>query len=78
MESVSRLRDVLVRILSGGQEIHAEQELFDQLMVQKLCLLNLLDFGRRNQQEQREIESGRSIILVLRELTTYSLSQAGL
>jgi nuclear pore complex protein Nup205 len=58
MDSVSRLRDILVRILAGRQEAHGEQELFDELMVQKPRLLNLLNFGRRNQQEQREIESG--------------------
>jgi nuclear pore complex protein Nup205 len=62
MESVSRLRDVLVRTLASGPEMHGEQELFDELMVQKPHLLNLLNFGRRNQQEQREIESGESII----------------
>lgn len=62
MESISRLRDVLVRTLAARQEMHGEQELFDDLMVQKPRLLNLLNFGRRNQQEQREIESGRTLI----------------
>jgi nuclear pore complex protein Nup205 len=65
MESVSRLRDVLVRTLASGPEMHGEQELFDELMVQKPRLLNLLNFGRRNQQEQRDIESGESIISCL-------------
>jgi nuclear pore complex protein Nup205 len=65
MESISRLRDVLVRTLAGGQEMHSEQELFDELMVQKPRLLNLLNFERRDQQEQREIESGESIISCL-------------
>jgi len=50
---------MLTSIMSGRESHHPEQELFDELMVQKPCLLTLLDVGGRSQQEQREIESGK-------------------
>ncbi|KAG5650971.1 hypothetical protein H0H81_010360 [Sphagnurus paluster] len=62
MESISRLREILVRALEGELAQHVEQELFDELMVQKPLLLRLLNFGGRNAQEQKEIESGRIVI----------------
>lgn len=58
METISRLRAVLLTSLSSRPSQHGEQELFDELMVHKPCLLNLFDVGPRNQQEQRELESG--------------------
>lgn len=74
MDSVSRLREILVRILAGGQDAHGEQELFDELMVQKSRLLKLLNFGQRNQQEQREVESGKSTVLSCPEPAVHSTS----
>ena len=63
METIGRLRVVLLNTLqvaSGRGVQHGEQELFDELMVHKSCLLNLFDVGARNPQEQRELESGSS------------------
>ncbi|KAF8064189.1 nucleoporin Nup186/Nup192/Nup205 [Lyophyllum atratum] len=57
MESLSRLREILVRVLESGVVPHGEQELFDELMVQQPRLLRLLNVGPRNPQEQKEIES---------------------
>ena len=57
MESISRLREALLRVLSGRIEI--EQECFDELMIQKPRLLNVLDVGQSNPEEKREVESGK-------------------
>ncbi|KAF9463318.1 nucleoporin Nup186/Nup192/Nup205 [Collybia nuda] len=62
MESISRLRELLLRALNTRESYHTEQDVFDELMVQKPRLLSLLDVGGRSQQEQREIESGRTVI----------------
>lgn len=58
MESISRLRTILLTSLGSRGAHHGEQELFDELLVHQECLLNLFDVGSRNAQEQREIESG--------------------
>lgn len=58
MNGIHRLRDVLSRTLSSP-EIANDQELFDQLLVQKPQLLKLFEVGPRNPQEQRGIESGQ-------------------
>ncbi|KAJ7482279.1 nucleoporin Nup186/Nup192/Nup205 [Mycena galericulata] len=61
METIGRLRVVLLNAISRG--IHnGEQELFDELMVHKSCLLKLFDVGGRNPQEQRELESGKTVL----------------
>ncbi|KAG6810860.1 hypothetical protein H0H92_010044 [Tricholoma furcatifolium] len=62
MESISRLRELLIRVLDSGLLDNGEQELFDELMVQKPRLLRLLEVGPRNAAEQKEIESGRTTI----------------
>ncbi|KAK2465538.1 hypothetical protein APHAL10511_002430 [Amanita phalloides] len=62
MESISHLRDILLRILSGHASPEIEQEAFDELMLQKPRLLNVLDVGQRNPEEKREVESGRITI----------------
>ncbi|GLB44615.1 putative nuclear pore complex scaffold, nucleoporins 186/192/205 [Lyophyllum shimeji] len=62
MESLSRLREILVRVLDSGVVPHGEHELFDELMVRQSRLLRLLDVGPRNPQEQKEIESGRLVM----------------
>ncbi|TFK37612.1 nucleoporin Nup186/Nup192/Nup205 [Crucibulum laeve] len=62
MESIHILRELLAKVLSNNDSHYDEQELFNQLMVQKPRLLSLLDFGQRNQQEQREIESGKTVV----------------
>lgn len=58
MESIGRLRLVLLNAIAGRGAGHTEQELFDELMIHKPSLLNLFDVGARSQQEQRELESG--------------------
>lgn len=60
MENIRRLRDILIRALASQDSHHNEQELFDELMVQKQRLLKLFDVGQRNPQEQSEVESGES------------------
>jgi nuclear pore complex protein Nup205 len=59
MESISRLRAVLIDSLDNRRSQQDEQELFDQLMVHKHDLLNVFNVGQRNDQERRELESGR-------------------
>ena len=59
MNSISWLREVLIRVLTTPEPELDEQELFEQLMIQKPRLLKLLDVGPRNPQEQREVESGK-------------------
>ncbi|KAJ7279033.1 hypothetical protein C8J57DRAFT_1434189 [Mycena rebaudengoi] len=53
MESIGRLRLVLLNAIGGRGLQHGEQELFDELMVHK---------SRRNPQEQRELESGKTVL----------------
>ncbi|KXN92702.1 hypothetical protein AN958_06980 [Leucoagaricus sp. SymC.cos] len=62
MDSISRLRHSLYSALSPANIHYNEQELFDELMVQKPRLLKLLDAGQRSSQEQKEIESGKTVI----------------
>jgi nuclear pore complex protein Nup205 len=59
MESISRLRETLLRVLSGRVTLEIEQECFDELMIQKPRLLNVLDVGQSNSEEKREVESGK-------------------
>ena len=65
MDTIFRLREALVRVLSYSSEdpSHADQELFEELMVQKTRLLSLLDVGQRSPQEQREVESGECCLV---------------
>lgn len=60
MDTIFRLREALVRVLTYSSEDASRggQELFEELMLQKNRLLNLLDVGQRSPQEQREVESG--------------------
>lgn len=60
MDTIFRLREALTRVLSYSveDEVPGDQELFEELMVQKPRLLSLLDVGQRNAQEQKEVESG--------------------
>ncbi|KAG0707241.1 nucleoporin Nup186/Nup192/Nup205 [Suillus ampliporus] len=60
MESISRLRSVLLTSLSSRG--HGEQELFDELMMNKQRLLELFEVGQSSQQEQQELRSGRITI----------------
>ncbi|KAF7966977.1 hypothetical protein HWV62_36310 [Athelia sp. TMB] len=62
MESVSRLRTILLTSLGARGAQHGEQELFDELMVHQQCLQKLFDVGPRSAQEQREIESGKTVV----------------
>lgn len=58
MESISRLRTIILTSLGSRGAHHGEQELFDELLVHQERLLKLFDVGSRNSQEQREVESG--------------------
>jgi nuclear pore complex protein Nup205 len=58
MESISRLRSLLLNALDPRGLQKDEQELFDELMLHKSCLLSLLDVGPRSAQEQNELQSG--------------------
>ena len=57
MEAVSSLRVLLVAAV-GEEGIDNEQELFDELTVNRSRLLNVLDFGPRSANELREIQQG--------------------
>jgi nuclear pore complex protein Nup205 len=58
MESISRLRAVLLNSFGPRGSLQGEQELFDELMMHKTRLLHLFDVGPRNAQERSDIESG--------------------
>ncbi|KAF8622638.1 hypothetical protein AX15_006886 [Amanita polypyramis BW_CC] len=62
MESISLLREALLKVLSGHVTPEIEQEMFDELMIQKPRLLNVLDVGQRSPEEKREVESGRVVV----------------
>ncbi|KAJ7128145.1 nucleoporin Nup186/Nup192/Nup205 [Mycena crocata] len=62
MESIGRLRSALLNVIGGRGLQNGERELFDELMVHKSSLLNLFDVGSRNPQEQRELESGKTVL----------------
>lgn len=63
MESISSLRTTLLAALSASDRQEGVQELFDELAANKPRLLNVFQFGPRNPQEQREVESGMSHFL---------------
>lgn len=44
--------------VSSDEAHNGNQELFEELMVQKPRLLKLVDVGPRSAQEQKEVESG--------------------
>jgi len=67
MNTIHRLREVLSRALTSPEICRNEQDLFDELMVQKSRLLKLFEVGPRNSQEQREIETGKVSSTTLRE-----------
>lgn len=71
MQAISRLRELLVKVLDTGLLDHGEQELFDELMVQKPRLLRLFNVGPRNAAEQKEIESGTYLIVFSRISPTF-------
>lgn len=69
MGPISELWEVLLNVLLPENTSYDEQELFDELMVQKPRLLALLDVGSRNSKEQKEVESGTLFFYLL---TQYS------
>lgn len=58
MDSISSLRSTLISSLDSTEALGAEQDLFDELTVNRPRLLKVLDFGPRNPQEQRDVDSG--------------------
>lgn len=65
MSSISQLRSTLLSVLNTNSPQTAEQELYLQLMANKPALLAIFDVGKRNQQEQREVESGEVFLCLL-------------
>jgi len=65
MESISRLRAVLLDSFGPRGSQRGGQELFDELMVHKTRLLSLFDVGPRNAQEQSEIQSGNYLLYII-------------
>jgi len=65
METISRLRSALLNALGGGGSQHAEQEVFDELMVHKARLVKVFDVGIRNVDHQKEMESGPSLSFLI-------------
>ncbi|TFK29062.1 hypothetical protein FA15DRAFT_700346 [Coprinopsis marcescibilis] len=64
MDSIHRLREALLRVLNLSPEEtpQGDQELFEELMVQKPRLVQLFDIGPRSAEEKREVESGKITI----------------
>jgi nuclear pore complex protein Nup205 len=58
MDTINRLREALLRVLSTPDLHNDGPDLFDQLMIQKPQLQKLLDVGPSNAQERLEVESG--------------------
>lgn len=58
MDTINRLREALLRVLSAPDSHNDDQDLFGQLMVQKPQLQKLFDVGPSNPQERREVETG--------------------
>lgn len=73
MDSIFKLRDALARVLSYAPEDEPEgdQELFEELMLQKPRLLSLLDVGQRSPQEQKEVESGEQHTALIMKLVSH-------
>jgi hypothetical protein len=66
MDSIHRLRSIVLNILNEGDQNVSQQDLFDALRTHKSQLLNILDVGKRDAAWQRELESGMSIRSSLR------------
>ncbi|KAJ3544602.1 hypothetical protein NM688_g5723 [Phlebia brevispora] len=62
MASVAHLRAVILSALNSPDSHDGSQQFFEELMSNKLNLINLFNVGPRNPQEQRELESGRIIV----------------
>ncbi|KAH0834004.1 hypothetical protein J3R83DRAFT_11240 [Lanmaoa asiatica] len=60
MESIATLRSVLATTLTARG--HGEQDLFDDLILHKSRLRDLLDVGQPSPQEQRQLQSGKITI----------------
>ena len=58
MESIFELRSLLFSVLSSGTCDGDEQELFDELVANEPHLMKIFNFGSRNPQEQKDIDSG--------------------
>ncbi|ESK89924.1 nucleoporin [Moniliophthora roreri MCA 2997] len=62
METISRLRAVLINALDNRGSQYAEQEVFDELIIHKPRLVKVFDVGIRDVEQQKEIESGKTVI----------------
>ncbi|CAK5271462.1 unnamed protein product [Mycena citricolor] len=58
METISRLRVLLMRAFAG----EGGEEVMDELMAHKTCLLNLFEVGGRSAAEQKELEGGKTTL----------------
>lgn len=61
METISRLRALLLESFGANARQATQHEIFEELMVHKQRLLKVLDVGPRDPQELREIESGANL-----------------
>lgn len=57
MDSIAALREELLAALSDA-DADVQAQLFDELAVARPILLNVLNFGGRNAEEMREVQSG--------------------
>ncbi|KAF9815688.1 hypothetical protein IEO21_04405 [Rhodonia placenta] len=62
MASVSQLRSGLLSAFSSRGLQNGEQQLFQELRAHRALLMNIYDVGPRNQQEERELQSGKVLI----------------
>ncbi|TCD60841.1 hypothetical protein EIP91_009419 [Steccherinum ochraceum] len=63
MQSTSTLRSILVSTIEAPSHAQTtEQDLYEELMAHKPILLNLFDAGKRSQEQQRALESGKITI----------------
>lgn len=58
MASIAHLRAVILSVLNSPSSQDGSQQFFEELMSNKLSLINLFSVGSRNSQEQRELETG--------------------
>lgn len=65
MASVSQLRSGLLSAFSSRGLQNGEQQLFQELRAHRALLMNIYDVGPRNQQEERELQSGERNIVFL-------------
>ena len=72
MEEISLLRNAIIDALGPSPSPNGEQELFDELMIQRERLLKVFDYGSRSAGELSELGSGTFIALFHHLQVAYS------